>query len=242
MSSQLINNLKALLRALVLVLLLGTGLWLMDQIAQTSMAGKSHGMGVRPTSNSAEQSPAPPSAPIDTTARSPVPYPAGVDTLSKAAESGRPPSGAPAKEGATAGSVSPSPQDSRGQQGEALRIQHRPNGQYIATEPILFNTASSTIRPISIEPLKKVAALLAEKPDLKLMIVGYTDNLGLPENNERVSAERAAAVKDFLASQGVDPSRLESKGLGSQNPIASNETQLGRQANRRIEIIVTSPK
>ncbi len=133
-------------------------------------------------------------------------------------------------------------QESRGQQGSPLRILRRADGQVIATEPILFSTASSEIRQVSIQPLQNVASLLAQQPDIKLMIVGYTDNLGVPENNERVSAERAAAVKDFLVRQGIDPSRLESKGMGSQNPIASNDTQWGRQANRRIEFIVTSPR
>ena len=121
-------------------------------------------------------------------------------------------------------------------------MQRRGDTQYIVTEPILFNTASSVIREISIQPLKKVAALLAERREVKLMIIGYTDNLGMPENNQRVSTERAAAVKEFLVSQGVDPARLDSRGLGSQNPIASNDTQMGRQANRRIEFIVTGVK
>ena len=74
------------------------------------------------------------------------------------------------------------------------------------------------------------------------MIIGYTDNLGMDENNARVSSERAAAVKDYLISQGIEASRLDTKGMGSHDPIASNDTQLGRQANRRIEFLITSPK
>ncbi len=126
--------------------------------------------------------------------------------------------------------------------GASLRIVRKPDGQYIAADPILFNTAEATIREGSIQTLKKVAALLKEQPELRLMLIGYTDNLGMDVNNSRVSTERAAAVKDFLVSQGINPSRLETKGMGSQNPIASNDTQLGRQSNRRIEFLITSLK
>ncbi len=245
MPSQLVSNLKALLRALILVVLFGTGLWLMDQIAQTSTAVKSHGSVPKNESNAAAQGANPQMPPPEGYA----PRPQG--SAAPAAEPVSPapatPEGAgPAPKPADASerppSTLPSPRETREQPGGMLRIQRRGDSQYIVTEPILFSTASASIRDISIQPLKKVAALLSEKRDVKLAIIGYTDSLGLPENNQRVSAERAAAVRDFLISQGIDSSRLESRGMGSENPIASNDTQLGRQANRRIEFVVTSPK
>ncbi len=243
------SNLKALLRALVLVVLLGTGLWLMDQIAQTTMAVRSRGTGPKtaagvPTQTPGQQSAPPegyaphpqePSGQTADAARPSSPAPADASQVSKAGEPGEQPLTTPA-------TTPPSPPESRPQEAGSVRMQRRGDTQYIVTEPILFNTASSVIREISIQPLKKVAALLAERREVKLMIIGYTDNLGMPENNQRVSAERAAAVKEFLVSQGVDPARLDSKGLGSQNPIASNDTQMGRQANRRIEFIVAGVK
>jgi outer membrane protein OmpA-like peptidoglycan-associated protein len=98
------------------------------------------------------------------------------------------------------------------------------------------------MRQGSLPMLGKLADGLKSRPEIKLMIIGYTDNLGLEENNSRVSRERASAVRDFLVSRGIEASRLEYKGMGSQNPIAPNDTQLGRQANRRIEFLITSSK
>jgi outer membrane protein OmpA-like peptidoglycan-associated protein len=111
-------------------------------------------------------------------------------------------------------------------------------GQFISTDPILFNEGAATLREASIPKLDKVAKLLKEKPDIELEIIGHTDNLGIEPVNQKVSAERAATVMDYLVAQGIDRSRLKSKGMGSLDPITSNDTQLGRQANRRIEFLV----
>ncbi len=111
-------------------------------------------------------------------------------------------------------------------------------GKFIATDPILFNSGASTLRESSIPKLDKIARLLKEHPDVDLEIIGHTDNLGNEPVNQKVSSERAAAVMDYLVSQGIDRSRLKSKGMGSLDPISSNDTQLGRQANRRIEFLV----
>lgn len=115
-------------------------------------------------------------------------------------------------------------------------------GRFLSSESILFNSGLVTMRSSSLPGLEKLAALLKEKPDIKLEIAGYTDNIGVESANQKISAESAAAVKEYLVSQGIDPSRLESRGMGSKDPIASNDTQLGRQANRRIELRITSPK
>lgn len=110
--------------------------------------------------------------------------------------------------------------------------------QFIPSAPILFNTGSSTLRHTSIAPLEKLAAMLKQNPGIHLDILGYTDNLGIESANLKISSERAVAVKDYLSSQGIAVSRLKSEGMGSQNPIASNKTQMGRQANRRIEFCI----
>jgi len=263
MSNQLINRLMALLRALVLIVLLGTGLWLMDRISQDTMAGRMHPAASKTKAeNPAPVLPQPPStipasaesepmqdqaAPAgEASGRPPIPPapvpgaktadPAKKETVTPAAP--QPKDGAPA-----APNAQPAPGAKEAQEGGALpRIVSRPAGRYIVTEPILFNTAMATIRQVSAPLLKGISTLLKQRPEIKLLIIGYTDNLGLPENNQRVSNERAAAVKDYLTGQGIDPARLESKGMGSQNPIAPNNTQLGRQANRRIEFLISSPK
>jgi outer membrane protein OmpA-like peptidoglycan-associated protein len=115
-------------------------------------------------------------------------------------------------------------------------------GRFLTSEPILFSSGLAQLRETSIPALNKLVSLLKEMPDIKLEVAGYTDNIGIELANEQISAQRAAAVKDYLISQGIDPSRLESRGMGSKDPIASNTTQLGRQSNRRIEFRITSPK
>ena len=65
-------------------------------------------------------------------------------------------------------------------------------------------------------------------------------DLKLASLNEKLSAKRAAAVKDYLVQNGIDASRLESKGYGESNPIDSNKTRAGRANNRRVEIKVTN--
>jgi outer membrane protein OmpA-like peptidoglycan-associated protein len=111
-------------------------------------------------------------------------------------------------------------------------------GRFIASEPILFNSGLTTLREASMPKLNMIAGLLLRNPRLKVRIIGHTDNLGPEPVNQRVSAERAAIVMAYLVSQGIDPSRLASKGMGCVDPIGSNDTQLGRQANRRIEFLI----
>jgi outer membrane protein OmpA-like peptidoglycan-associated protein len=111
-------------------------------------------------------------------------------------------------------------------------------GSFIAADPILFNPGASTLREASIPNLDKIAKLLREKPDIELEIIGHTDNLEPEYANQKVSSERAAAVMDYLVWQGIDRSRLRSKGMGSLDPISSNDTQWGRQANHRIEFLI----
>ena len=72
------------------------------------------------------------------------------------------------------------------------------------------------------------------------LIEGHTDSTGSVSLNEKLSAKRAAAVKDYLVQNGIDASRLESKGYGESNPIDSNKTRAGRANNRRVEIKVTN--
>lgn len=115
-------------------------------------------------------------------------------------------------------------------------------GRFIATEPILFNTGKTTLRPVSAQALDKLAELLKQRPEIKLEIIGHTDNLGVESHNLKVSADRAATVREYLAKRGIDSPRLEVKGMGSTLPISSNDNRLGRQANRRIEFLITSPK
>jgi OmpA-OmpF porin, OOP family len=86
------------------------------------------------------------------------------------------------------------------------------------------------------EVLTAVLQVLRAHPEIRrLQVVGHTDNRGVPRRNKKLSAERASAVVAWLVRQGVEGSRLHSAGLGSEQPLASNDTAQGRQSNRRVE-------
>lgn len=82
--------------------------------------------------------------------------------------------------------------------------------------------------------MDRVAAILIEK-NFSLKLAGHTDNTGSMQLNMRLSKERAEAVKAYLVSKGANPSRIEATGYGPTQPIATNATAEGRQANRRVE-------
>lgn len=84
--------------------------------------------------------------------------------------------------------------------------------------------------------LDEVAAWLKQNPELKVEIGGHTDDRGSDEYNQRLSENRAKSVYDYFVQSGVDASRLSYKGYGESRPIATNETEEGRQANRRVEL------
>ncbi len=98
-----------------------------------------------------------------------------------------------------------------------------------------FETGLAQIKPASFASLDTLADLLVKNPKYRLMISGYTDNVGGKESNKKLSEERAFAVRDYLVTKGVDESRLNAYGYGESNPISDNDTPEGRAKNRRVE-------
>jgi len=106
-----------------------------------------------------------------------------------------------------------------------------------AVDNLQFDFDKATIREVSFETLDKLAKLLVERR-LNLRLSGYTDNMGPDAVNLKLSIDRAEAVKTYLVSKGVNPSKIEANGFGKENPIASNNTLEGRTLNRRVEFTV----
>lgn len=106
-----------------------------------------------------------------------------------------------------------------------------------AIDNLEFDLGKSTIRAKSYPTLNRVASLLINR-SFSLKLAGHTDNTGSRELNLRLSKERAEAVKAYLASQGVNASRIEATGYGPDQPIATNQTAAGRQQNRRVEFTI----
>ncbi len=105
---------------------------------------------------------------------------------------------------------------------------------------IFFETASFELLEESNIELKKLLTFLEKNPTLKIEIGGHTDNVGSDDANQRLSENRARAVKDYLIQSGIVAERLTSKGYGESSPIDNNDTEEGRANNRRTEFTITS--
>jgi outer membrane protein OmpA-like peptidoglycan-associated protein len=102
----------------------------------------------------------------------------------------------------------------------------------------LYDFASDTIRAQAGRNLRTLAVSLQKHPSTDMLIVGHTDTLGDPGYNRDLSARRASSVLASLAKEGVAASRMHAFGMGKLEPVASNWTESGRQANRRIEVAI----
>lgn len=113
-------------------------------------------------------------------------------------------------------------------------------GNKIVLKNIFFDFNKATLRPESYAELGRLIKLLGDVPSLKIEISGHTDNVGSAEYNQKLSESRAKAVVDFLTKSGIDAGRLTFKGYGMNAPIAKNDTEEGRQENRRTEFKILS--
>lgn len=103
---------------------------------------------------------------------------------------------------------------------------------------LTFATNSSTPSAGAINDLQRVARVLNQYPQTRILVSGYTDNTGTEAYNQKLSERRAEAVSNILIGDGVDPSRISSLGYGESQPVASNTTASGRQLNRRVVITI----
>lgn len=112
--------------------------------------------------------------------------------------------------------------------GSAILV-NLPNG-------VTFDTDSTVIKPAFRDTLDKVAQSMVQYPNSLIDVYGHTDSTGSDAYNQQLSQRRAQAVADYLISRGVAASRVRSQGFGESQPVASNATEEGRSANRRVEI------
>ena len=102
---------------------------------------------------------------------------------------------------------------------------------------ILFPSGSTRVNNIAKAQLDDLALLLKQFPDQSIVIDGHTDSTGGEESNLRIGLQRAESVKEYLVQRhGIDPTRISTNSYGSSRPVASNDTQEGRDKNRRAEI------
>jgi OmpA-OmpF porin, OOP family len=111
-------------------------------------------------------------------------------------------------------------------------------GDTIRLRDIYFEFDQSELLPRSFVELNKLAKILKENPRMNIQILGHTDSDGDEKYNRKLSENRAKTVENWLKKQGIKENRLQNKGFGETKPIATNDTDIGKQANRRVEFVV----
>lgn len=109
---------------------------------------------------------------------------------------------------------------------------------HVSIYGIYFDTGKADIKPESDSALSEIAKLLKNDASLKIYVVGHTDSVGSFDSNMKLSRDRAEAVtKALTGTYGIAPDRLKSHGVSSLSPVASNDTEDGKQKNRRVELV-----
>ena len=111
-------------------------------------------------------------------------------------------------------------------------------GKPFVINNIFYNTNSAELTKESKVVLKAFASYLKDNPEIKIEILGHTDNVGNPKANEALSSNRAFSVKSTLEEMGIAGSRINAKGFGASKPVADNSTDEGRAKNRRTEFMI----
>jgi outer membrane protein OmpA-like peptidoglycan-associated protein len=127
----------------------------------------------------------------------------------------------------------------RSQLNSVLATSETARGLIVNMSDVLFDTGKYSLKQNTQISLAKVAGILQAYPGLKLQVEGYTDSVGGEAYNQKLSENRADAVRDFLLAQGVSHDNITSTGYGESNPVADNSTASGRSQNRRVQLVVS---
>jgi outer membrane protein OmpA-like peptidoglycan-associated protein len=118
-----------------------------------------------------------------------------------------------------------------------LKAKQTDRGMVLTLGDVLFDTGRATLKPGADRDMDRLAQALKDNANTRVIIEGHTDSVGSEDYNLALSERRAEAVGSALRSRGVPADRFEIKGLGKAFPVASNDTESGRQQNRRVEIV-----
>lgn len=118
-----------------------------------------------------------------------------------------------------------------------LNARPTPRGMVVTLGDVLFNTGQSQLLAGASENMRRLAEFMTANPEQNADIEGYTDSVGSATSNYALAQRRADSVKAELVNLGVASNRLTTRSFGADNPVADNDTQTGRQMNRRVEIV-----
>lgn len=121
---------------------------------------------------------------------------------------------------------------------DTLEAEATERGLVLTLGDVLFATGSAEIQGGTNQNLEKLVNFLNQYPDRNVLIEGHTDNVGSAAFNQNLSRQRAESVRRFLTGRGIESQRLSVYGYGFERPIASNDSETGRQQNRRVEVII----
>ena len=121
-----------------------------------------------------------------------------------------------------------------------LQAKQTDRGMLVTLGDVLFETGRAEIRPAAQASITKLASYLNQHPDRRVLIEGFTDSTGSDRTNLTLSQRRSQAVADALRAQGVDPTRVATRGYGEQYPVASNASTSDRAMNRRVEVYISN--
>lgn len=119
-----------------------------------------------------------------------------------------------------------------------LEAKRTDRGLVVTLGDLLFDVDGAALKPGGLAEVQRVADALIDNPGRRVEIEGHTDSTGAENYNLRLSEERAASVRQALVEAGVSSDQISARGYGESYPIATNDSQAGRQQNRRVELII----
>jgi outer membrane protein OmpA-like peptidoglycan-associated protein len=124
---------------------------------------------------------------------------------------------------------------------EALQAKTTDRGLVLTLGDVLFETGRADLKAGAAGNLSKLVAFLTKYPERTVVIEGYTDSVGSDDYNQALSQRRAESVRSYLVRAGIESGRLSASGMGKNDPVAGNDSAIGRQQNRRVAVIINNP-
>jgi outer membrane protein OmpA-like peptidoglycan-associated protein len=121
---------------------------------------------------------------------------------------------------------------------EELKAEQTDRGLVLTLGDVLFEYDKADLKPGAMRNLYPLVTFLKEHPERDVLIEGHTDSVGSDSYNLNLSQHRTESVRNFLVLNSIDPTRITARGYGEAYPVTSNETEAGRQQNRRVEVVI----